>query len=106
MSGSRVLIQSSSWDEISFCTNEIILSSLTALMAGFLFDTDSFIFFDKKSHYGYKLQKTINSFFIMKLNKLEDSKTAWNYIFIFNAGISLLSGMFIKFFFDCLRAKR
>ena len=49
MSGSRVLIQSSSWDEISFCTNEIILSSLTALMAGFLFDTDSFIFFDKIS---------------------------------------------------------
>ena len=33
--------------------------------------------------------------FIMKLKKLEDSKTAWNYIFIFNAGISLVAGKFL-----------
>ena len=35
----------------------------------------------------------------MKLLKLEDSKQAWNYIFIFNAGISLLSGTFCGIFF-------
>ena len=28
----------------------------------------------------------------MKLEKLEDRKQAWNYIFIINAGISLISG--------------
>ena len=33
--------------------------------------------------------------FFMKLKKLEDSKTAWNYIFIFNAGISLVAGKFL-----------
>ena len=34
---------------IYFSTIQFIFSSLTALMAGFLFDTDSFIFFDKIS---------------------------------------------------------
>ena len=31
----------------------------------------------------------------MKLKKFEDSKEAWNYIFIFNAGISLIAGNFL-----------
>ena len=43
VSRSRVWIQSSSLYEISFRTIEIILSSLTALMTGFLIDSDSFI---------------------------------------------------------------
>ena len=28
----------------------------------------------------------------MKLKKVEDNKKAWNYIFIYNAGIALVSG--------------
>ena len=31
----------------------------------------------------------------MKLKKFEDSNEAWNYIFIFNAGISLIAGNFL-----------
>ena len=32
----------------------------------------------------------------MKLKKLDDSEKAWDYIFIFNAGISLVSGTFFN----------
>ena len=30
----------------------------------------------------------------MKLKKLDDSEKAWNYIFIFNAGIFIVAGKF------------
>ena len=32
---------------------------------------------------------------VMKIKKVEDNKKAWNYIFIFNAGIALASGKFV-----------
>ena len=52
---------------------------------------DKLYVFDKKILFlRYKFEN-----FIMKLKKLEDSKTAWNYIFIFNAGISLVAGKFL-----------